>query len=266
MLLVKLNLLLELKKVTFQNPYEDDQVEAWVRALTLPITSLLALMMVVGDTGRSFLKTVFGMYIHELGHASTAWLCGYPALPRLWVTSWSNERSLMVSFIMGILLMAWGLWSYTKERWLSVLTAFVFFLTMLVATFGLTTHEAQKWITFGGDAGAMIWGTMLISTLYVERTHRFHIGWLRFGFLIIGVMAFVSASYTWWASLYDFANIPFGLQEYAGLSDSSKLVEIHGWTASQLIHRHLYVSVLCMLFMSGQYGYHLWRVRHNLQR
>lgn len=255
-----------LKKVNFQNPYEDDQIEAWVRALCLPVTSLIAIVLVLTDLGRFVVKTFFGMYVHEIGHALTAWGCGIWAIPRLWVTSWDNERSFSATLLVAIVLTVWGMWSYKKERWLSVCTAALLFVGMVIGTYALSFHDAKKWITFGGDAGAMIVGTILSATLYVDRHHAFHHGWLRFGFVIIGVMALVSSSYTWWLCLFDFGEIPFGIQEYAGLSDASKLVDVHGWTAIELVHRYVYLSTACFLFIAVQYGYHLWLVKDELSR
>ena len=51
---------------------------------------------------------------------------------------------------------------------------------------------------FGGDAGCMVLGTLLMGTLDARRGHVLARGWLRWGFLVIGAAAFCDAYATWW--------------------------------------------------------------------
>jgi len=56
-------------------------------------------------------------------------------------------------------------------------------------TLALSLRRAQEWMIFAGDAGCMVLGTLMMSTVYVRRGHILARGWLRWGFLVIGAAA-----------------------------------------------------------------------------
>src|SRR3954469_14945237 len=96
--------------------------------------------------GRTFLS----MWVHELGHAVTAWLGGYLAFPGPWFTPISQSRSLPVTVV---ILGALGFGIYycwqTERRGLAGALGFVA-LAALLMTFGLRPHQTRALVIFGG--------------------------------------------------------------------------------------------------------------------
>ena len=105
--------------------------------------------------------------------------------------------------------------------------------------------SARALIAFGGDAGAMVLGTMLMSTMFSGESSPFRGGALRWGLLVVGAGAFSDVAWTWWAARRDPGEIPLGQFESGGLSDASVLVETYGWTEQALIGRYLAVAGIC---------------------
>lgn len=60
---------------------EESELEARLRHFGIPVALLLALLLVKTAAGHFLLRTFLSMWVHELGHAATAWLCGFPAFP-----------------------------------------------------------------------------------------------------------------------------------------------------------------------------------------
>src|SRR5262249_19138834 len=145
------------------------------------------------------------MLVHESGHAVTAWLCGYSAMPGLWFTSISETPDLwMTLLIVGILAGA-SYWAWKTNRLYVVAIAVALFIVHLVCR-RLTYDRAQALIAFGGDGGALVLGSLLMMTLYVSRESPVYENQLRWGFLAIGAAAFIDTFHTWTGSE---DNIPF---------------------------------------------------------
>src|SRR5687767_4757176 len=69
-----------------QHSIDDARLEVWLARLAVPAALAIAWVLAKMDLGRFLLRTFFGMWLHELGHAVAAWLCGYPAIPGPWFT------------------------------------------------------------------------------------------------------------------------------------------------------------------------------------
>jgi hypothetical protein len=65
---------------------------AW---LAVPGALVVAALVDHTELGAFLLRTFFGMWLHELGHAVAAWLCGFPAFPGPWFTPMAEERSAL---------------------------------------------------------------------------------------------------------------------------------------------------------------------------
>src|SRR5579883_3021322 len=72
------------------SPPDKPRHELILRAVTLPAALIIARAMVGAAPGAVRLLT---MWVHESGHAITAWLCGFSALPGPWVTEVSSDRN-----------------------------------------------------------------------------------------------------------------------------------------------------------------------------
>ena len=103
---------------TWQLPALAAAVERRIRIFALPVALLMAWGLVHTGLPRMLLRTVLSMWIHELGHAVAAWLCGRFALPGPWFTPVGLGRSLIVVGVLAaaLVLGAWKLWR-TYRPW-----------------------------------------------------------------------------------------------------------------------------------------------------
>jgi len=204
---------------------------------------------------------VLGMILHELGHALTAWFCGISAMPSLWVTRFAETRS---PFFLGM--MTFGL---TGLVFRGVLTrsprvrnvGLVGLTLQFIGTVLLTTDKAWPLIHFGGDGGSLVLGALLMTSLYAPRESSLRRGYSYWGLMVIGAASFVSTFREWWAARTDFERIPFGDIEGVGLSDASKLVDQHGWSELDLIHRYNWLGLACLAALALVYALGLWKIR-----
>ena len=230
-----------------------------VTAAAIPGALVVALLFHLWPTGQFLQRTWLAMPVHELGHAVTAWWCGFGAIPTLWKTLIPEERGLVWVLVAGL---EGGLfWLGWQRSWMALSgLGLGLALLQLIGTQADPT-TAQVWITFGGDAGAMVLGTLLMASFFIPKLAE---GGLRWGLLAIGAAAFVDAFATWWAARTDPDVIPFGEIEGVGLSDPTKLVEDHGWTIAQLVGRHVTVGVACLVLLGALTAWQTWRAyRHR---
>lgn len=225
----------------------DARSELWLARLAVPVAFLLAWVLVHSGLGKFFFRTFAGMWLHELGHAVTAWFCGYPAFPGPWFTPvWEDRSPLFVLAIMGGLGYAgWKGWT-TRDRVLTA-AAVAAFALQLVGTLGLSEHTAQTLITFGGGAGSLIFGAAFMATFYAPPGHKLHRDWLRWGLLVLGAAAFVDTFEEWWSARTDIDAIVFGEIEGHGATDQSRLVDEYGWSIPSLVRRYFSLGVACLL-------------------
>lgn len=227
---------------------EESPREWKLRAGALPTAFLLALMFHSCDTGHFVQRSALSMPLHELGHAITAWWCGFAALPSLWKTLIPETRGVFVPALLaaGHAFLVWRGWT-TQRTWLCVVGLGLGALQFIAYTSADTTAAAA--ITFGGDAGAMVLGTLLMLAFFVRRGSRLRAGGLRFGLLAIGAAGFVDSFATWWTARHDPSVIPFGEIEGVGLSDPSKLTDVFNWSQHQVVDRYVTLGCLCLLVL-----------------
>jgi hypothetical protein len=233
--------------------------ELKLRTWVLPVALGLGWLVATGSL--RFVVRLFTMLVHESGHAVTAWLCGVPALPTLWVTYSASTRwySLAALLAAGLGLLVWRGWK--RRQWVPVALGAGLLAVQAVGTLGLSYDKARALITFGGDAGMMVLGTALMATFYVRPGSYLHEHGLRWGFVPIGALAYWDAFSSWWKARTNVDWIPFGRMEGVGLSDPSRLVDDYGWSVGDMIRRHVAVGVACLVFLAGLYAVQLYRAR-----
>lgn len=221
-----------------------------------------ALLMWAGGDG--FVRIFFGMWLHELGHAVTAWITGHWAVPGPWRTQIAADQSIKVTLTILAVLgwLAFRAWQAEKKVTLFVLGALAIFT--LVCTFGVADANAQTAITFFGDGGMMIFGGALVLTFWARPGTHIHTSWLRWGFLVIGALAYLDGVFTWWPARKDASVIPYGEIEGVGLSDPTKLVDVAGWSQQQLIDRYTMVIMIVGAIVAARWAFGLWQVRAEL--
>jgi hypothetical protein len=240
----------------------DDPALEWkLRAAAVPAAIALAFAFHAWPTGHWLQRTFLSMIVHELGHAVTAWWCGFAALPTVWKTLIPEARGAFAPLAV-LALEAWLVvrgWTTERRAWLAAGVALAGL--QAIGTLATSVDRAQEAITFGGDAGAMVLGTLLMLTFFAGPESRLRTHQLRWGFLVIGAAALVDTYATWSAARRDPDTIPFGEIEGVGLSDPSKLDELYQWTAHQIVHRYLNVGAACFTVLAVAWLYATHRAR-----
>jgi len=226
--------------------------ERMARAVALPLALLFAWLAVKGSPGA---VRLVGMWVHESGHAVSAWLCGYLAWPGPWFTPVGTERSPSFTVLLvGVL--AYGSYrAWQLQRWFWVAASACALMLVVFCTLVLGSGTAQQLIVFGGDGGCLVLGTILMLTVYAREEHPIRRDHLRWGLLIIGALAFMDV-YTVWSGPID--RLPFGENEN-GLSDPSVLTEMYGWSLLSLVNRynqlaHACLALVVVVYLMGVYS------------
>jgi hypothetical protein len=229
----------------------------------VPAALFTALVLAQTDMGGFLLRTFFGMWLHELGHAVAAWLCGYPAFPGPWFTSVGEERSFLFALALaaGLAYGAWRAWTDERRVWMGVAIAVL--VVQLALTVVLSPAKAHVLITFCGDAGSMVFGAALMAAFFVPPGHKLHRDWLRWGFLVIGAASFADTFPGWWTARHDPGVIVFGEIEGRADTDPTVLVD-SGWTVVQMVSRYVAVGVLSLIGLAAAQVLHFRRTRDTL--
>jgi hypothetical protein len=225
---------------------DDLQQELRARILALPGALLGAWLAVKAAPG---LVRIFAMWVHETGHAVAAWLCGYSAWPGPWITPVGSERSIALTALLCGLLILGGYLAWQAERWFWLAASASALLLTLGCTLFLTAGQARQLITFGGDGGALVLGTILMLTMYARADHPLRTERLRWALLVFGALAVMDA-YVVWSGPMD--RLPFGESE-RGLSDPTVLVEEFGWGVLLLVNRYIALARACFVVLLGAY-------------
>jgi hypothetical protein len=214
--------------------------------------------------GAFLLRTFFGMWLHELGHAVAAWLCGFPAFPGPWFTSVGEERSFLFALaITGGL--GWAIWrAWTNEEHVWMGAAIAVLVVQLALTVILSPAKAHTLITFSGDAGSLVFGAALMAAFFVPPGHKLHRDWLRWGFLVIGAASFADTFPDWWTARHEPSVIAFGEIEGRGDTDPTVLLQA-GWTVDQMTTRYVGLGLFSLLALAAANVLHVRRTREALE-
>ena len=243
--------------IVFQeSPVEDPVLEFKLCVAAIPAALLLGALFHYLTPGLQ--RIVFGMPLHELGHAAAAWFCGHWAIPTLWKTLVAEERGFVMPLILAGALGFMMYSAYKAEKIYLVVLGAVLLLVQAFGTFYIRDVTAEMVFTFGGDGIGMVLAVMLMATFFFGKRTQLYKGWLRWGFLVIGAAAFSDMFATWWAARNDIGKIPYGEIEGVGLSDSAKLVELHGWSVQMLVRRFLTVGFACLAALAAVYAWGVW--------
>ncbi len=240
------------------------RAELRLARLAVPVALLAAFLLVQTRLGVFFLRTFFGMWLHELGHAVAAWICGIVAIPGPWRTAVGESRSfLFAAAVAGGL--GWGAWRARESEDRALFAAAVAGLVVQAwGTLLLSNASAQTLISFAGDAGSLVFGAALMATFFAPPGHKLHRDWLRWGFLVIGAAGFADTFSVWWAARRDRSVIPFGELEGCGDSDPSRLVG-GGWSVEGMVARYVALGLVSLIALLALQVLHVRRTRAALQ-
>ena len=225
---------------------DEDAIEARLRAWALPVALVFSWLLVKTGAGHAVIRIFCSMWVHEIGHASAAWLCGYPAFPGPWLTLTDSSRSVVLAAVVfgGLAYLVVRCW--VLERRVAAAAVFMLVLAQLFCTAAMRPETARAFIVFAGDGGCLLLGSLLMGTFYAPAGSVFRRGALRWGFLGIGAASFADVFEQWWSARSDPDRIPFGANEGVGPSDPSVLSDSFGWSATTLVHRYVALGCVCL--------------------
>jgi hypothetical protein len=231
----------------------ESQLEARLRAWAIPAALGGAFLLVATGAGHFLVRVFCSMWVHEIGHATAAWLCGFPAFPGPWLTPMAQSRSPVFAFVLCASLATGAYRAARAERTRLAASLGGLVAAQLFCTVVLPVSRAKQFVVFMGDGGCLVLGSLLMLTVYAPEDSALKRGWLRWGLLGIGAAAFTDAFAQWCAARTDFDRIPFGMNEGTGLSDPSVLSETFGWSTDQIVHRYVALGCVCLVALAIAY-------------
>ena len=235
---------------------EDPALEFKLCVAAIP--AMLALGLAFHLLTPGLQRIFFGMPVHELGHALSAWFCGHAALPTLWRTFVAEERGWLAPLALAGALGYMMVRAHLAGKTYLVALGAALLVVQGLGTFYIRPTTAHALFSFGGDGMGMVIATALMCTFFFGKRTQLYKGWLRWGFLAIGAAAFTDMFATWWRALSDTGAIPYGEIEGVGLSDPARLVEEWGWTIKDMVRRYVMVGLACLTALALVYA---WGVR-----
>jgi len=193
------------------------------------------------------------MWLHESGHAITAWFCGYAAFPTAWITLIPEERGRWISVVLGAAAATGGYFAFRLQRWLWVAVSAGVLMLFVLGNLQTDSH-ARLLFTFWGEGGAYVLATVLMLAFYARSDSSITRTQVRWGLLILGAIAFWSV-YTRWAG--GFENIAQYLEDTdeRGIpSDMRVLTLVYGWSTYVLIHHYWTLGHACLVTLAGSYA------------
>jgi len=239
---------------------DDARRERLVRTVAPPAALLLAWALTSAPALHALVRTFLSMWVHEAGHAVTAWLCGFGAFPGPWRTLVSATRQPLLVAVLGAGLVGLAVWGRRRRRPALVAAGLAGLSAQAVCTL-LPADSARALITFGGDAGCMVLGAGLIATLWAAPDGPLGRGGLRWGLAAIGACALVDALRTWLSGWHDHGQLPLGEIEGTGLSDASTLWQVHGWSLDGIAGRYVALGTACLAALAAGWLWILLRGR-----
>jgi len=230
----------------------------------IPAMLLIAMLFHASGLGASLQRIFLTMPVHELGHAVTAWFCGFTAIPTLWKTLIPESRGFIapLALFAGLGFMIFH--AHAKEQTALMIAGIGLVLLQLIGTFGIKHDTTQVLIAFGGDGAGMIIATLLMAIFFFGKRTRLYKGSVRWGLVAIGAASFVDIFATWVSARKDDQNVPYGTT--GGMaSDAMVLVDNHSWTMQQLIGRYFWLGVCCLITLALVYAWGVWRAHVEVE-
>jgi hypothetical protein len=187
--------------------------------------------------------------MHEFGHATAAWMCGFRAtpLPFGW-TPIEPDYSPFVYYgllLMFVILFLAGL----KERkvW-PMLAGVVLGVLQYYMTWRMPMHRQEFYWTFCGVGGEFYLSALFMMFFFVQLPEKFRWGACRYVFFLIGATCFLTIVTRWNAVHRGLEEIPFGSMingEDDQGGDMNKLMDGYGWKKVQIRNTYQYLGYLC---------------------
>ena len=208
--------------------FDDWKVNTFVPPL------LLGLVWLVNLSPLKFLLTGFHVWMHEFGHATAAWLCGFRATPLPF--GWTPVEPEYSHFVYGGLLLLFGLLftaGWVERKGWPLIAAVALAGLQFHMTWRMPEHRQEFWWSaFGGVGGEFYLSTLFMLFFWVQLPEKFRWGACRYVFFCIGATAFLNIWLRWGEVYRGLEEIPFGSMingEDDQGGDMNKLMDGYGW-------------------------------------
>ncbi len=222
--------------------------------------------LVVGSAiaaGFPTLSHILSMWLHEGGHAVTAWMCGYIAVPTAWFTI-IGGRYRLFSLALFAAIGFGGYIAWRKERWFWVAAAVCGAMVVVIGA-ALSDFQAQGLFSFGGEAGRFFLGTALMLTFYARPRSKLRRHQARWGLLLVGAISFMAAYFIWAGGFERIADWVDEVDE-RGPSDMFNLTRYFGWSIGVIQARYVALAHWCMALLAAFYAWGIWDAMTRKQR
>ena len=114
----------------------------------------IAIVFHASGLGASLQRIFLTMPVHELGHAVTAWFCGYTAIPTLWKTLVPETRGIIAPLALAGALGYMMYRAHQTNRQSFVYASGALLLLQAIATPGITPHTVSAERRAEGASGS----------------------------------------------------------------------------------------------------------------
>lgn len=233
-----------------------------VNAVAPPVVAGLAILLRLSPLG--FLLEGFHVWVHELGHASVAWMTGHKAVPL--PIGWTNveqSQSLIVYLVVVLLLGTLGVYGWRERKPFPVFLAALLISLQAYMTWRLPEDRAHMWMIFAGVGGEFYIAAAMMALFYFNMPDGFKWGGCRYFFLFIGAASF-SETWSFWRDVrHGIEDIPYGSMiggEDDGGGDMNILRDDYRWTQHQIIHAYSHLGDMCLVALALVYAFFVLRL------
>lgn len=227
---------------------------------------LLGLAWLITISPLNFFLRGFQVWMHEFGHSTAAWLCGFRATPL--PIGWTPVEPVYSPFVYWGLLLLFALLfaAGAKERkvWPMVaalgLAGLQYYMTWKMPP----ARQEFWWGAFGGVGGEFYLSTLLMMSFWVQLPEKFKWGACRYVFFFIGATTFLGIWLRWGDIYRGIEEIPFGSmingEEDAG-GDMNRLMDDYGWKKFDIRRNYLLLGYGCWIALGVMWA--LFALRLN---
>lgn len=212
----------------------------------------LALALLLYSFGpTNVLGWVIVAFLHEMGHSLFHILGSKPCLPSfLFVTVCHRDTFSLTTFLIVFAILI-GVFAFSRRHNNPKLAkiATCLLLILFVFSFALTNEMATSLGIFGGLAGELLFGSILVLLFFANMPLRYNWKTNRYLFLIIGMYSLVNSLILWIGVGLGNTKLPYGSAwggKDAKCGDLNRLVNELGWSETQVTWTYLSLAIACM--------------------